>query len=123
MVADTFFLTFFFQSWLLEKMVKLDDLLQLLNNLMSSTIHNSVQVSKDTFSNIQSCLQYAEEKIEYLELEYQFQRDEIQQKRCDSELVFVQNFLFDLDSHQKSKFNHICKDISGENLAATESHV
>lgn len=82
----------------MEKMAKLNDLVQLLSNLMLSTVHNDVQVNKDMLCDIESCLQNAKSTIEFLELESQLQRHELQKKACDSELVFVQNNnLFEFD--------------------------
>ena len=101
-------------------MTKLNDLVELLRNLMLSTVHNDVQVSKDMLCDIQSCLQNAKSTINFLELESQLQRDELQKKTCDSELVFVQNNnLFEPD-HQ-SKNDQRNEVLSSENLDAVRS--
>lgn len=63
----------FFFGKKLEKMMRLNDLLEFLRTLMLSIIHNNVQIKKDTLSSIETCLQNAQDKIEFLELESQLQ--------------------------------------------------
>jgi len=50
-------------------MAKIDDALELLNNLIHSTVHDMVKISKNGLSNIQTCLQNAQDKIKFLQLE------------------------------------------------------
>ena len=59
-------------------MARFDDVLELLNTLIHSTIGGKVNVSKDTLCDIQTCLHDAQEKIDFLQLESQFQQDELQ---------------------------------------------
>jgi len=55
-------------------------LLQILNNLILSSVGDMVNINKTTIDNIQVHLQHAHEMIEFLQLESQLQRDELQQK-------------------------------------------
>jgi len=71
-------------------MVPIDEILELLDNLILSTIDNTVKISKDFLTDIHSCLQDVHEKIDFLQLESQFQQEELKQ-RSHSEPVFVQN--------------------------------
>ena len=65
------------------------DVLEWLNTLISSTVDQTITINKASLSDIQTCLQNALDKIEFLQLELELQRDELQQKSCHSELVFV----------------------------------
>ena len=56
-------------------------------------------MSKNSLCNIQNCLRDAQEKIKFLQLESQLQRDELQQKSHHSEPVSVQKI--EKDSHQQ----------------------
>ena len=56
-----------------------------------STTYDTIKVIKVTLTNIQTCLQFAQEKIDFLQLESQLQQEELQQKICHLELVFVRN--------------------------------
>lgn len=58
-------------------MATFDDVLELLNTLIHSTIGGMVNVNKDTLCDIQTCLHDAQEKIDLLQLESQFQQDEL----------------------------------------------
>ena len=80
-------------------MAKINEALELLNNLIHSNVDDMIKMSKDALCNIQSCLQDAHEKIEFLQLESQLQQDELQQKSHHSEPVSVQNI--EKDSHQQ----------------------
>ena len=68
-------------------MDRMDDVLELLNTLIHSSIDGMVKVSKDYLSNIQTCLQNAREKIEFLQLESQLQQEELHQNRDHFEPV------------------------------------
>ena len=48
-------------------MAKINESLVLLNNLIHSNVDDMIKMSKDALCNIQSCLQYAHEKIEFLD--------------------------------------------------------
>ena len=50
-------------------MEQIDDALQLLNSLIFSTVDGTVKISKDFLSEIQTCLQYAQEQFDFLQLE------------------------------------------------------
>ena len=66
----------FFEPKLL-KMAKINEVLVFLNNLIHSNVDDMIKMSKDAFCNIQSCLQDAQEKIEFLQLETQLQQYEL----------------------------------------------
>lgn len=55
-----------------------DDILKLLNTLIFSTVDGKVNISKDTLCDIQTCLHNAREKIEFWQLESQFQWDDLE---------------------------------------------
>ena len=59
-------------------------LLNILNNLILSTAEDMVQIHKTTLANIQVHIQHAHEIIEFLQLELQLQRNELQEKRVAS---------------------------------------
>lgn len=70
-------------------MDQMDDVLKILNNLIHSTVDEMVKINKTSLSNIKMCLQNAQEKIEFLQLESQLQQAELQQRSHHSELVSV----------------------------------
>ena len=72
-----------------------------MHNIIHSTVHDMVKMSKNALFNIQTCLQDAQDKIEFLQLESQLQQDEFQQKSHHSEPVYVQKI--EKDSHQKKE--------------------
>ena len=91
--ADT--ISFFSLScW---KMAKINEALELLNDLIHSNVDDMIKMSKDVLCNIQNCLLDAQEKIEFLQLESQLQQDELQQKIHHSEPVSIQKI--EKDSH------------------------
>ena len=71
-------------------MAKINEALVLLNSLIHSNVDDMIKMSKDALCNIQICLQDAQEKIEFLQLESQLQQDELQQKSHHSEPVSIQ---------------------------------
>ena len=80
-------------------MDQIDELLELL-----------VTIDKAILTNVLTCLQDLEDKIEFLQLESQLQRDEIQQKNRHFELVLVQNnslLEFENDSYQHPTHDQI----------------
>ena len=70
---------------------------------MDYTTHDTLKVSKVSLTDIQVCLQYAQEKIDFLQLESQLQKEELHQNRHHSEPVFVQNI--ETTTHQKQVNN------------------
>ena len=79
-------------------MAKINEALELLNNLIHSNVDNMIKMSKNALFNIQSCLQDAQENIDFFQLESQLQQDELQQKSHHFEPVSIQNIV--KDSHQ-----------------------
>lgn len=59
----------------MERNIKL---LQILNNLILSTVEDMVKINKATLVDIQMHLQQAHDTNEFLQLESQLQRDELQ---------------------------------------------
>ena len=82
-------------------MAKINEALEFLNDLIHSNVDDVIKMSKDALCNIQNCLQDAQEKIEFLQLESQLQQEELQQKSHHSEPVSVQKIV--KDSHQKKE--------------------
>ena len=86
-------------------MARITELLELLNTLIQSNIHDTIEIGKGTLSNIQTCLQNEQDKIEFLQLESKL-KYELQQKIHQFELIFVQNKLLvesEVNSHQLQK--------------------
>lgn len=73
-------------------------LLKLLNNLILSTAEEMVQIRKSTLVDISMNLQLAHETIEFLQLESQLERDELQQKSDVSNSFIHTNADKDVDS-------------------------
>ena len=60
-------LSFFFSlTWVVEKMTKLDNILELLNTLIHVNVGGMINISNNSLCDIKTCLQYAQEKIEFL---------------------------------------------------------
>ena len=57
---------------IVDKMVRIDNLLELLRTLIISNVEITVKVNKDTLIDIQNSLQNVQEQIEFLQLESQF---------------------------------------------------
>ena len=72
-------------------------ILESLDNLILSTMDNTIKISKDFLTDIHSCLQDVHDKIEFLRLESQLQQEELKQ-RSHSEPIFVQKT--EIDSHK-----------------------
>jgi len=72
-------------------MARLDDALDLLNTLIHFTIEDMVKLSNITITDMKTCLQNAQEKIDFLQLEYEFQKDDLEHKRQHFELLFLQS--------------------------------
>jgi hypothetical protein len=91
-------------------MAQIDELIELLNTLILSIVDNTITIDKATHTNVLTCLQGSQDKIEFLQLESQLQRDEIQQKNRHFELVLVQNnslLEFENDSYQQPTHDQI----------------
>lgn len=58
-------------------MDRIGDVLGLLNTIIHFTIDGMVNIKKENLFDIQTCLRNAHEKIEFLQLESQFQQDEL----------------------------------------------
>lgn len=54
-------------------MARINNFLELLSTLMLSIVEDTVKVNKDTLFDIQTCLQNAQENIDFLQLESQLQ--------------------------------------------------
>jgi hypothetical protein len=91
-------------------MARIDELLELLNTLILSSVDNTVTTDIATLTDVLTCLQDSQDKIKFLQLESQLQQEEIQQKNHHSELVLVQNnslFEFENDSYQQPTHDQI----------------
>jgi len=80
-------------------MAPIGAILELVDNLILSSMNNTVKISKDFLTDIHSCLQNVQEKIDFLQLESQLQQEELHQNRHHSEPVFVQNI--ETTTHQQ----------------------
>ena len=86
-------------------MDQIGEVLEFLKTLIQSTSNDTFQISKASLSEIQTCLQNAQEKIDFLQLESQLQQEELHQKRHHSEPVFVQNI--ETTTHQQQVNNAV----------------
>jgi len=59
-------------------MTLVGEVLEFLKTLIQYTIDDTFQIRKGSLSEIQTCLQYAQEQIEFLQLESQLQQEELQ---------------------------------------------
>lgn len=84
-------------------MTKFDDTLELLNKLIHSTVHDMLKISKASLFDINTCLQNAQEKVEFLQLESQLQQVELQKWSHHFELVCVHKI--ERDSHKQQVSN------------------
>ena len=57
-----------------------DGVLELLSNLIHSTVDNTIMIDKVILGNIQTCLQNAQEQNDFLQLESQLQQEELKQR-------------------------------------------
>ena len=83
-------------------MARINNLLELLRALIASTVESTININKDTLSKIHTCLQNEHEKIDFLQLESQFQQEELQQQSHHYELVSVQKI--ERDPHQQEEY-------------------
>jgi len=59
-------------------MGRLYGVLELLNTLIHSSVENIVEINKDSLFEMQTCLQDAQEHIDFLQLESHLQQAELQ---------------------------------------------
>ena len=71
-------------------MARINEVLEFLKTLILSTTHDTLKISKVSLTDIQVCLQNAQEKIDFLQLESRLQQEELKQ-RSHSEPISVQN--------------------------------
>ena len=57
------------------------EVLEFLKTIIQSTTNDTVKIKKSSLADIRICLQNAQEKIDFLQLESQFQQDELQQHK------------------------------------------
>ena len=86
-------------------MARISEVLEFMKTIIQSTIDDTLQISKGYLSEIQTCLQNAQENIEFLQLETKLQQEELQQWSHHSEHVSVQNI--ETATHQKQVNNVI----------------
>lgn len=88
-------------------MARITEVLEFLKTLIHSTDHDTIKIRKNTLCDIKTCLQYTQEKVDFLELESQLQQEELQQWSHHSELVYVHNI--ETNSH-KQQVNNVAVD-------------
>jgi hypothetical protein len=59
-------------------MARIDELLELLNTLILSTVDNMVTTDKATLQSVLTCLQVSQAKVELLQTQTQLLHDELQ---------------------------------------------
>ena len=69
-------------------MARISEVLEFMKTLIQSTVDDTLQISEGYLSEIQSCLQNSQEKIDFLQLESQLHQEELHQNRHHSEPVF-----------------------------------
>ena len=84
-------------------MAPISAILELMDNLILSTMDNTVKTIKSFPTNIHSCLQDVHKKIDFLPLESQLQREELEQRNHHSEPVSVQKI--ETDSHKTTRLH------------------
>lgn len=87
----------------MENMARITEILEFLKTLIHSSTHDILKVSKVSLTNIQVCLQNAQEKIDFLQLESQLQQEELEYWSHRSESVSVQNI--EKTTHQQQVNN------------------
>jgi len=53
----------------MEKKARIAEVLEFMKTMLQSTVHDTIKISKASLSDIQTCLQNAYEKIDFLQLE------------------------------------------------------
>ena len=61
----------------MENMARITEILEFLKTLILSSNHDTLKVNKFSLTDIQVCLQNAQEKINFLQLESQLQQEEL----------------------------------------------
>ena len=84
-------------------MARISEVLEFMKTLIQSSVDDTLQINKGSLSEIQTCLQNAQEKIDFLQLESQLQQEELKQ-RSHSKHVSVQNI--ETATHQR-KVNNV----------------
>jgi hypothetical protein len=81
------------------KMARVEELLELLNTLILSSMDNTVTIDKTTLHSIVTCLHVSQAKVGLLQTQNQLLHDALEQKnlRQHSKLVLVQNPIFEDD--------------------------
>ena len=83
----------------MKKNGRISEVLEFMKTLIQSNVDDTLQISIGSLSEIQTCLQYAQEQIEFLQLESQLQHEELQQWSHHSESVSIQKI--ETDSHKQ----------------------
>ena len=65
----------------LRQMARINEVLEFMKTLIQSTVDDTLQISKRSLSEIQTCLYNAQEKIDFLQLESQLRQEELHQNR------------------------------------------
>jgi len=95
-------------------MAQIDNVLELMKTLIRSIAYSTITISKASLSDIQTYLQKAQDKIDFLHLESQLQQEDLQKYSHDSELVFVQdNHFVETHSHQQLEIDQIIDPLLG----------
>jgi len=58
-------------------MARISEVLEFMKTLIQSTVDDTLQISIGSLSEIHTCLQNAQEKIDFLQLESQLQQEEL----------------------------------------------
>ena len=58
-------------------MARISEVLEFMKTLIQSTVDDTLQINKGSLSRIQTCLQYAQAEIDFLQLESQLQQEEL----------------------------------------------
>ncbi len=61
-------------------MARISEVLEFMKTLIQSTVNDTLQISKGSLSEIQTCLRNAQEKIDILQLESQLQQEKLKRK-------------------------------------------
>jgi hypothetical protein len=78
-------------------MARVEELLELLNTLILSSVDNTITIDKTTLQYVVTCLQVSQAKAALLQTQTRLLHDALERKnlRQHSELVLVQNPLFE----------------------------